>query len=97
MLAHDVQRLGMIAGRQEAHFTADQLGMSTWAALTAQQIHLGPHLRNRMAATDCDLVRITRVIARRAREIAAREHSMRSFTSHRVLAKRLSVGTDAVG
>jgi len=90
---HDRQGLGVVVGVEQAHLATDQLRVRAWSSPTTQQTHLRGDTCEGVPTVDADLVRVARVVAGRAGEVAAREDPVRPLATHPVPAEHLTGST----
>ena len=95
--SHLQQGRGVVVDREERHLTADELCVGPGTSPLAQVRHLLGDLTQRVRTVDADLVRVAGVVARRARQVALREHAVGSLATDREAADELVRRLHTVG
>ncbi len=95
--AHRQQRLRMDLRAEQRHLPADELGVRPGSAQPAQHRHLLVDLVDGVCPVHAYPVRVARVIAGRAGEVALREDAMGALAAHRVPAEELARCLDMLG
>src|SRR5215472_15711085 len=81
---YDRERGGVVIWWQQAYLAADELGVCSRPAALAQKRELRLHLRHGVRRIDAHVIGVPRVVARRASQVASREHPVRTLAADSV-------------
>ena len=87
---HDLERLRVIFGLEQAHLATDELGVGGAHQLLRRVLHLAFDLGEGVRAVDTHLVGVARVVAGLAGKVTLWEHTVGSLAAGRALTQHLA-------